>query len=113
MNYGWLTPSTRTSEYQRVVLHEFGHALGHDSRAPEPGRARPDPVGQAEGLRVLRAAGLVAGRRRLQPLRGLRRGQTNFSDFDPTSIMHYAIPDELTIGSFASAGTPSSRATDL
>jgi len=28
MNYGWLTPDTADDEYQRVVLHEFGHALG-------------------------------------------------------------------------------------
>jgi hypothetical protein len=28
MSYGWLTPSRSTREYQRVVRHEFGHALG-------------------------------------------------------------------------------------
>jgi hypothetical protein len=29
MNYGWLTESTSDDEYSRVVLHEFGHALGY------------------------------------------------------------------------------------
>lgn len=36
MNYGWLTPDTSTREYQRVVRHEFGHALGmfHEHQNP-------------------------------------------------------------------------------
>ncbi len=28
MNYGWLRDDTHIDEYSRVVLHEFGHALG-------------------------------------------------------------------------------------
>jgi hypothetical protein len=28
MNYGWLTPESHEDEYRRVVVHEFGHALG-------------------------------------------------------------------------------------
>jgi len=38
MNFGWLTPDTEDSEYQRVVLHEFGHALGllHEHQHPRP-----------------------------------------------------------------------------
>jgi Bacterial pre-peptidase C-terminal domain len=36
MNYGWLTPESETEEYSRVVLHEFGHALGciHEHQSP-------------------------------------------------------------------------------
>jgi serralysin len=36
MNYGWLTPDTRDDEVRRVVLHEFGHALGliHEHQNP-------------------------------------------------------------------------------
>jgi serralysin len=36
MNYGWLTPSSPDKEVRRVVLHEFGHALGliHEHQNP-------------------------------------------------------------------------------
>ena len=36
MNYGWLEPDTELREYQRVVRHEFGHALGmiHEHQNP-------------------------------------------------------------------------------
>ncbi len=37
MNYGWLRDDTDPAEYQRVVLHEFGHALGciHEHQQPK------------------------------------------------------------------------------
>jgi len=39
MNYGWLTPDSADSEVSRVVLHEFGHALGciHEHQNPAGG----------------------------------------------------------------------------
>ena len=36
MNFGWLTDTTDDTEYERVVVHEFGHALGavHEHQQP-------------------------------------------------------------------------------
>jgi hypothetical protein len=36
MNYGWLTDASPDDEVRRVVLHEFGHALGliHEHQSP-------------------------------------------------------------------------------
>lgn len=37
MNFGWLTPQSPDDELKRVVLHEFGHALGliHEHQNPQ------------------------------------------------------------------------------
>ena len=39
MNFGWLKDDTDAAEYERVVVHEFGHALGaiHEHQNPKGG----------------------------------------------------------------------------
>ena len=41
MNYGWFDSETTDDEYRRVVLHEFGHALGLAHEHQSPGVAIP------------------------------------------------------------------------
>jgi hypothetical protein len=46
MNYGWLTPDSSDDELRRVVMHEFGHALGliHEHQNPQGGIQWNEPA---------------------------------------------------------------------
>jgi serralysin len=36
MNFGWFTPNTKEDDYERTIVHEFGHAIGcvHEQSSP-------------------------------------------------------------------------------
>jgi hypothetical protein len=100
MNLGWLTSETTDEEYKRVVLHEFGHALGcvHEHQHPQGGIPWDKPA-------VYRFySGPPNNWSKEQVDRNLfqhyNSTQTQFSQFDPESIMLYAVPNHLTSGDF-------------
>jgi hypothetical protein len=99
MNYGWLTPTTADDEYSRVVLHEFGHALAciHEHSHPEAGIPW-DRDKVYEYYRVTN--GWDRGTVDRNVLNRYTRDETNFSAYDPTSIMQYSVPRALTVGGF-------------
>ena len=100
MNFGWLTRDTDDREYSRVVTHEFGHAIAciHEHQNPASSIPWNKPV-------VYR---YYAGppnywtkeQTDVNLFQTYARDQTQFSEFDPKSIMLYPIPKEFTIGGF-------------
>lgn len=113
MNLGWLTPSTPDDEVNRVVLHEFGHALGlvHEHQ---------NPAGTIAWDRA-RVAASLAGAPNFWPLDRIEknlfepyaRKETNFSRFDPDSIMIYPIPAHWTTDGFSVSANSKLSATDI
>ncbi len=112
VNFGWLTPSTSNEEARRVVLHEFGHALGciHEHQSPAAGipwdkeavyayyAGPPNYWSRADVDNNL--------------FRTYSRTITQFSEFDKDSIMIYPIPKEHTIGGFEVGWNRELSATD-
>jgi hypothetical protein len=96
MNYGWLTPDSSDDEYSRVVLHEFGHALGaiHEHQSPD--------VQIPWDKEAVYAYYARQGWSRTQVNENLFRAYSpegiQFSRFDAQSIMLYAVDNALTEG---------------
>jgi hypothetical protein len=100
MNYGWLTPSSSDDEVSRVALHEFGHALSaiHEHQSPAA-----DIPWDRDAVYAYYMAPPNSWTREQVDRNIFERYShtlTNASEFDPESIMLYAIPNELTIGDY-------------
>jgi hypothetical protein len=103
MNYGWLEDATEEEEYNRVVLHEFGHALAaiHEHQSPAANlKWNVDEV-----YRVFSGAPNFWSREDIEHniLNRYSRSHTNSTSFDSKSIMLYHFPDALFVGG---KGTP-------
>jgi len=101
MNYGWLEPDTDTREYQRVVRHEFGHALGMIHEHQNPAAQGQIPWDKPKVYAYYAQQGWSKADVDFNLFEVYGEDSTNYTSFDPTSIMQYAIPDSLTIGSYA------------
>jgi hypothetical protein len=101
MQLGWLTPTTDMVEYRRIVLHEFGHAIGlhHEHQNPSGGVPWDKPKVYAY-YRDTQDPPWDEATVDAKVLVPLERNRTNFTAFDPDSIMEYAIPETLTVGGF-------------
>ncbi|MEI5908214.1 M12 family metallopeptidase [Bacillus spongiae] len=104
MNYGWLTPSTPEVEYSRVVLHEFGHALGciHEHQNPTTNI----PWNKEAVYRYYMGPPNYWSKEAVDHNIFARYSKTitSFTTFDPTSIMLYSIQNELTIEDYEVVG---------
>jgi hypothetical protein len=104
MNFGWLRDDTDDIEYERVTVHEFGHALGciHEHQAPGASLRWNKP----EVYRVFGGAPNFWSKEQIDHniLDRYSRTQTRYSVFDRASIMLYAFPASLFLDG---TGTPS------
>lgn len=98
MNYGWLTDDSEESEVRRVVLHEFGHALGliHEHQNPKNGgiewnraAVRKDLSGPPNNWDDATIENNMFAK--YEP------GSLAATNVDPTSIMMYPIPKAWTL----------------
>lgn len=101
MNFGWLTPESSEDELRRVVLHEFGHALGliHEHQNPVGGiqwnrdaviRDLSGPPNNWDAATIEENMFKKYGRK-----------QVIATEADPDSIMMYPIPAAWTLDGFS------------
>lgn len=95
MNYGWLTPTTPFEECERVVLHEFGHALGliHEHQHPDAGI----PWNKDAVYSFFQRLGWTKADVDHNLFQRYDRDSLRCSYYDRDSIMHYPVDPNLTI----------------
>lgn len=111
MNFGWLNDDSEDSEVSRVVLHEFGHALGchHEHQSPAASIRWNE---QAAFQYFMSNNGWTEEQVRSNVLNLFPDEETNFSAFDPLSIMLYSFPAELTLDGSSTQWNTSLSETD-
>ena len=100
MNFGWLTDATSDTEVSRVVQHEFGHALGmiHEHQSPAAGI----PWDRDKVLAYYRRTyNWDDAKIEANVLNQAPAASTNYSQYDPSSIMQYAIDAGLTTNGYS------------
>jgi Astacin (Peptidase family M12A) len=101
VNFGWLDPNTDLREYQRVVRHEFGHTLGMIHEHQNPAAQGQLPWDKPKVYAYYAQQNWTPAAVDSNIFDVYSEDSTNHTTFDKDSIMEYAIPDSLTIGSYA------------
>jgi len=100
MNFGWFDDNSSDLSFRRTTVHEFGHALGltHEHKSPAAGicwdwdKVIPYFKDKEDWTEE-------EIRNNLESLSNTNVG--NYTAYDPNSIMHYSIPNEITSCNFS------------
>jgi hypothetical protein len=112
MHFGWFNNNTSDTEFRRTTIHEFGHALGliHEHQNPVAG------INWDKEAVYAYYAGPPNNWSRAQVDNNLFRRYeaniSNYSAYDPLSIMHYPIPAAHTTDGVAVGSNSQLSATD-
>jgi serralysin len=113
MNFGWLTTTTDATEVRRVVLHEFGHALGciHEHQSPAGGiHWNKDAVYAYYMGDPNKWTKEDVDRNIFQPY---SEDLTVHTEMDPSSIMMYPIDPSFTTDGFSVGWNTQLSPTDI
>ena len=95
MNFGWFDDNTPDAEFSRVVIHEFGHALGFVHEHQASNANIPWDVEKVYAFFAM-TNGWSAADVNQNIFNRYTQTSTNGSAYDRASIMHYFFPQGLT-----------------
>jgi serralysin len=100
MNFGWFNQNTSETEFSRTTLHEFGHALGLIHEHQHSISTIPWDSAAVYNYYMAPPNNWTRAQVNSNLFGRYSSSQTQYCLYDQNSIMHYAVPNELTIGNF-------------
>ncbi|MBB5638010.1 hypothetical protein HDE68_003936 [Pedobacter cryoconitis] len=96
MNYGWFTDNTSDVEFRRTITHEFGHALGLNHEQSHPDANIPWNTQAVYDYYMGPPNNWSKAQIDFNVLRVESRTGLNYTAYDSSSIMHYAVQARFT-----------------
>lgn len=100
-----------SSDYELTVIHEFGHALGleHEHQHPEANI----PFDRVKTYAYFEALGLQKTHIDSNVFPFARTSERTYEPYDTHSVMHYPIPNAITIGDWSHPGNTQISTGDI